>query len=178
MRRRFFSAPSPPPRRPAGRGALSVTAPAPPQKSWRGRNPPKQEEPPKAWAAPKLAAQKASAATKREREQFSSYSHLPRLLAVPLSKRRAGTMGLSGTRGRHRAAPCRRCPTASASEGSRHDRRGGMQHAVLPSAARAALVLQVLFEQRADGSGGWRMAGASIRHDGQVLAPVQTEKPA
>ena len=53
-----------------------------------------------------------------------------------------------------------------------------MQHAVLPSAARAALVLQVLFEQRADGSGGWRMAGASILHDGQVLAPVQTEKPA
>ena len=110
-----------------------------------GPNPPKQEEPPKAWAAPKRAAQKAWAAPKREREQFSSYSQLHRMLAVHLNTQRADTTGLSGARGRHRAAPCRRCTTASAGEGSRHDHRGGMQHAVLPSAARAALVLHVLF---------------------------------
>ena len=39
MRRKLFCAPSPPPRRPAGRGAPSVTAPALPQKSWRGPKP-------------------------------------------------------------------------------------------------------------------------------------------
>ena len=62
-----------------------------------GPAPPKQEEPPKAWAAPKQAALKAWAAPKREREQFSSYSTLPllvrRLLAVRIHKGSAGYAG-------------------------------------------------------------------------------------
>ena len=62
-----------------------------------GPAPPKQDEPPKAWAAPKQAALKAWAAPKREREQFSSYSTLPllvrRLLAVRIHKGSAGYAG-------------------------------------------------------------------------------------
>ena len=71
MRRKLFCAPSPPPRRPAGRGAPSVTAPALPQKSWRG------PQPAEAGGTPNALGTTRGAAPGDAGEGHSKHHHAP-----------------------------------------------------------------------------------------------------